>query len=480
MTVLDEINATYYAMRLISHRIDVSCLLLEEETAHSVEFSPEERKLAFEIIENIQQRENALLQNLSESKVEAYLNSLADRVEELANKEIAAAGYDIEKGRQLLENLRSDSSADLHSRKGASISDMVFTNTAGKTDLPSKTGHGLNLVAIGGGGGLAFLLRGLKDLVDRPYREGEWLQSLSAVVTISDESSKVVHHEIQMGPREMGNYIVALAEDSHLVSRLFQHSRGSLGIDGHRFVDLFLDALTEVTGDFVEAVRLSSAVLASKGRLYPATINDVRLVAELEDGTEVYSKASIKALHGQIHRIRLEPEQCLPLPEALSAIRHADVITIGPGSLYTSILPNLLVPRVAQAIGQSRAIKMFICNIMTEPGPTYGYTVSQHLKTLKSYAPEIQFDYIIVNDRRIGDQLDAPYAAQGMHQTGLTEPLEMEFGPEMEIIRADLIDEGSQSWNPKHSPEKLSNVIIACCKRATKGTRTTLTSTSPR
>src|SRR5207237_5419006 len=141
-------------------------------------------------------------------------------------------------------------------------------------------------------------------------------------------------------------------------------------LSGHSFCNLFLAALTDVTGDFVEAVRLSSEVLASKGRIYPATLNDVRLVAQLEDGREVRGETNITASRAPIHRLRLEPEQCLPLPEALAALRSADVITVGPGSLYTSILPNLLVARVAETINESHAVKIFICNLMTQPGET--------------------------------------------------------------------------------------------------------------
>src|SRR5947209_12531395 len=244
--------------------------------------------------------------------------------------------------------------------------------------------HGLKLVAIGGGTGLSTLLAGLKQLVGASDGEGVWLESLSAIVTVSDDggSSGRLREELQMlPPGDIRNCMVALSEDSTLLSRLFRYRfRGSGELGGHSFGNLFLAALTEVTGDFVEAVRLSSEVLASKGRIYPATINDVRLVAELEDGTEVYGETQITASRAPIRHLRLEPEHCLPLPEALAAIRAADVITIGPGSLYTSILPNLLVARVANAIGSAHAVKIFICNLMTQPGETDGYTARQHLE----------------------------------------------------------------------------------------------------
>src|SRR5256712_7338397 len=201
---------------------------------------------------------------------------------------------------------------------------------------------------MGGGTGLSTLLGGLKRFVGEAD-DGLWLDSLSAIVTVSDDggSSGRLREELQMlPPGDIRNCMIALSEDSTLLSRLFRYRFGGSGeLAGHSFGNLFLAALTDVTGDFVEAVRLSSEVLASKGHIYPATINDVRLVAQLEDGNEVRGETQITKDRRPIRSLRLEPEQCLPLPEALAAIRSADVITIGPGSLYTSILPNLLVAR---------------------------------------------------------------------------------------------------------------------------------------
>ena len=332
----------------------------------------------------------------------------------------------------------------------------------------TETNQGLNLVAIGGGTGLSTLLAGLKEMVGASDREGVWLESLSAIVTVSDDggSSGRLRDELQMlPPGDIRNCMVALSEDSTLLSRLFRHRfRGSGELGGHSFGNLFLAALTEVTGDFVEAVRLSSEVLASKGRIYPATINDVRLVAELEDGAEVRGETQISASLAPIRRLRLEPEQCLPLPETLAAIRAADVITVGPGSLYTSILPNLLVARVAQTIGRARAIKIFICNLMTQPGETDGYTARQHLETVKSYAPEIAFDYVILNDRLISEEQATLYAADGAYQIGMHDHLfEKTYGMETRVVRADLLDEGEKV---RHNPEKLARIVAACCEEA--------------
>lgn len=327
---------------------------------------------------------------------------------------------------------------------------------------------GLKLVAIGGGTGLSTVLSGLKELVGDQARGGLWLESLSAIVTVSDDggSSGRLRDELQMlPPGDIRNCMVALSEDSTLLSRLFQYRfRGEGGLGGHSFGNLFLAALTEVTGDFVEAVRLSSEVLASKGRIYPATLNDVRLVAQLEDGRVVRGETNITAARSAIRRLSLEPEKCLPLPEALAAVRVADIITVGPGSLYTSILPNLLVARVADTIGSARAVKIFICNLMTQPGETDGYTARRHLEVVKTYAPEIEFDFVIVNDRPVSESQAEAYAAEGARQIGLTDHrLEEEFGREAEIVRADLLDEGEKV---RHSPQKLARVLVACYEKA--------------
>jgi uncharacterized cofD-like protein len=332
----------------------------------------------------------------------------------------------------------------------------------------TETNHGLRLVAIGGGTGLSTLLAGLKRQVGKQSADEIWFDSLSAIVTVSDDggSSGRLREELQMlPPGDIRNCMIALSEDSSLLSRLFRYRfRGSGELGGHSFGNLFLAALTEVTGDFVEAVRLSSEVLASKGHIYPATINDVRLVAELEDGRIVRGETQISASHSPIRRLRLEPEECLPLPEALGAIRAADIITVGPGSLYTSILPNLLVSQVASAIGEARAIKIFICNLMTQPGETDGYSARQHLEIVNRYAPEIHFDLVLVNNRAISPEQAELYAAEGAVQIGIHDDLtETILDGETEIVRADLLDESDKV---RHNSERLARVAISCWERA--------------
>lgn len=330
----------------------------------------------------------------------------------------------------------------------------------------TETTGGQKLVAIGGGTGLSTLLAGLKQLVGKT-QDPIWIDSLSAIVTVSDDggSSGRLRDELQMlPPGDIRNCMIALSEDSSLLSRLFRYRfRGHGELGGHSFGNLFLAALTEVTGDFTEAIRLSSEVLASKGHIFPATLSDVRLVAELEDGLVVRGETQISASSVPIRRLRLEPEQCLPLPQVLRAIRAADIITVGPGSLYTSILPNLLVAQVARVIGRTRATKIFVSNLMTQPGETDGYTAREHLETVKKHAPEIHFDFIVVNDRRISEAQAERYAAEGAYQIGIDDPIEDAIDLATEIMRADLLDEGDKV---RHHEDSLARVVLNCRQRA--------------
>jgi uncharacterized cofD-like protein len=322
------------------------------------------------------------------------------------------------------------------------------------------------LVAIGGGTGLSTMLAGLKQLVGQTDQE-IWIESLSAIVTVSDDggSSGRLRDELQMlPPGDIRNCMIALSEDANLISRLFRHRfRGDGGLGGHSFGNLFLAALTEITGDFTEAIRLSSEVIASKGHIYPATLTDVRLVAELEDGAIVRGETHISASKVPIRRLHLEPQECLPLPQALNAIRAADIITVGPGSLYTSILPNLLVAKVARVIGQSSATKIFVSNLMTQPGETDGYTAREHLETVRMYAPEIHFDFVVVNDRRISSEQAERYAAEGAFQIGIDDPIDEALDQTTEIMRGDLLDEGEKV---RHHSNRLAQVVLNCRKQA--------------
>ena len=318
-------------------------------------------------------------------------------------------------------------------------------------------------MAIGGGNGLSTLLAGLKRFVKAQDNEPVWLENLSGIVAVSDDggSSGRLRDELKMPPPgDIRNCMVALSEDSHLLSKLFQYRfRGSGELGGHSFGNLFLAALSEVTGDFAEAVKLSSEILASKGHIFPATVSDVRLAAELVDRTIVRGETNISKVGNLIKRLYLEPETCHPLPEALAAIYDADVITVGPGSLFTSLLPPLLVKGVPEAISESPAVKIFICNLMTQPGETDGFNARKHLEIVREYAPQIDFDYIIVNNCLITEEQSAIYASEGARQIGLSDSISTVSVEGAEIIYGNLLD-GNEKV--RHSPEKLAQVVLLC------------------
>ncbi|MBC7797029.1 MAG: uridine diphosphate-N-acetylglucosamine-binding protein YvcK [Pyrinomonadaceae bacterium] len=322
----------------------------------------------------------------------------------------------------------------------------------------------LKVVAIGGGNGLSTLLRGLKTFVGNQEEDFFALETLAAIVAVTDDggSSGRLRDELQMlPPGDIRNCMVALSEDSNLLSKLFQHRfKGNGNLGGHSFGNLFLAAMSEITGDFTEAIHLSSEVLAIKGKIFPATTGDVRLIAEMENGEIVRGESNITAAHSKIKRLRLEPKVCLPMPDAIEAIEKADVITVGPGSLFTSLLPPLLVEDVAATIGNSTAIKVFICNLMTQPGETDDFSSRQHLEKVKEYAPQIDFDFIVVNNRKITDEQTIHYALENARQIGLGDSLSPKvLDKNVELIRADLLAEGEKV---RHDPEKLARVVLNC------------------
>ena len=319
----------------------------------------------------------------------------------------------------------------------------------------------LNCVAIGGGNGLSTLLLGMKTHV------GGGIGDLAAIVAVSDDggSSGRLRDEFQMPPPgDVRNCMVALSEDSLLLSKLFKfrfEGDGELG--GHSFGNLFLAALCEITGDFAEAVKLSSEILASKGHIYPATDADVRIAARLKDGSVVRGESKIGKIGRQIERLFLEPGDCHPLPETLGAIAKADVITVGPGSLFTSLLPPLLVSGVADAIATSKAIKIYICNLMTQPGETDGMTARKHLEIIREYVPQVTFDYVVVNNRPINKEQAARYEHEGAEQIGIHGSISGEVIGGSKIVYDNLLDEGAKV---RHDPERLAEAVLslAACR----------------
>lgn len=321
----------------------------------------------------------------------------------------------------------------------------------------------LDLVAIGGGNGLSTLLSGLKNYVDGVNGQTVSVDKLSAIVTVSDDggSSGRLRDELRMPPPgDIRSCMVALSEDSLLLSRLFRYRFGGNGqLGGHSFGNLFLAALTEVTGDFAEAVRLSSEILASKGHIYPATVSDVRIAAKLKGGSIVRGETNISKVGKKIERMYLEPEDCEPHPDAIAAIRSADIITVGPGSLFTSLLPPLLVRGVPEAIEESPAVKVFICNLMTQPGETDGMTSRQHLEIVREYAPNLNFDYLIINDRPITPEQAERYALEGSEQIGVHGSIGSARVEGAEIVYANLLDDGEKV---RHHPERLARAVLKC------------------
>ena len=332
-----------------------------------------------------------------------------------------------------------------------------------KNHLFSQTSLGLNIVAIGGGNGLSTLLSGLKEYVGADENP-TWIKNLAAIVAVSDDggSSGRLRDELNMlPPGDIRNCLVALSEDSHLLSQVFQHRfEGDGELAGHNFGNLFLAALSEITGDFAEAVKLSSEILASKGHIYPATTEDVRLIAELENGDIVKGETNVAKVGNYIKRLRLEPETCHPMPETLLAIHEANIITIGPGSLFTSLLPPILVKGVAEAIDRSSATKIYISNLMTQPGETEGFSAYMHIEEIRKYAPEIGFDYVLVNNHSINESQKSLYKMTGAKQIGISDSISPETVNGAKVIYGNLLDEGEMV---RHDSEKLAKVVFTMC-----------------
>jgi uncharacterized cofD-like protein len=301
------------------------------------------------------------------------------------------------------------------------------TKTATFSPLEQTTRErGLRVVAIGGGTGLSTLLKGLKRFALTPAelpsaRPGApVIRDLCAVVTVSDDggSSGRLRKELNMlPPGDIRNCIVALSEDEALLSQLFQHrfNKGS-GLEGHSFGNLFLAALTSITQDFAEAVRLSSEILVTRGHIHPATTSNIELEALMEDGTRVRGETNITASKGRIQELFLVPPDVDPLPQTLDAIATADIISIGPGSLFTSLIPNLLVHGIAEAIVTSPATKVYICNLMTQANESLGLTAADHIRALNRHAGQQIFDYALINRTPVSDELKAKYALEGACQ----------------------------------------------------------------
>lgn len=325
----------------------------------------------------------------------------------------------------------------------------------------------MNVVAIGGGTGLAAVLRGLKlHVADsaRPAPLAPRVSRLTAIVTVTDEggSSGRLRRELDMPPPgDIRKCLVALAEDEQLITRLFSYRfTGGRGLAGHSFGNLFLAALTHLTRDFSKAVRVSSEVLAVRGEIFPSTLSHVRLKAELESGRTVYGESRITRTRVPVRRLHLVPSRCRPLPEALSAIDRADLITLGPGSLYTSLVPNLLVRGVPERIKRSKAVKVFVANLMTQPGESRGYTAADHLRAVRQHAGRNLFDYIVLNTRAFSPAMRRRYAAEGAEP--VVNDLEAVRALGVEPVGADL---RGGNHVARHDSAKLARLLLDLAAR---------------
>jgi uncharacterized cofD-like protein len=325
--------------------------------------------------------------------------------------------------------------------------------------------EGLRVVAIGGGTGLSTLLTGLKRFVHSPNEIPSpqagpaVIRDLCAVVTVSDDggSSGRLRKELNMlPPGDIRNCIVALSEDEALLSKLFRHrfDKGS-GLEGHSFGNLFLAALTSLTSDFSEAVRLSSEILLTRGHIYPATTSNIELEAEMEDGTRVRGETQITASKGRIRELFLVPPDVGPMPQTLEAIAHADLITIGPGSLFTSLIPNLLVRGISEAIVESHATKVYICNLMTQANESLGLTAADHIRALNRHAQGQIFDYALINRRPASDQMKAKYALEGACQ--IVNDLEALESMGVVPVLGDYLEEGTVA---RHNTSRVAGDLM--------------------
>lgn len=329
----------------------------------------------------------------------------------------------------------------------------------------------LRVVAIGGGTGLSTLLLGLKRYVATPgsptgfdQRGGSrgrngvspcpdspcLIRDLAAVVTVTDDggSSGRLREELQMlPPGDIRNCMVALSEDEHLLSRLFQYRFAQGDLEGHSFGNLFLAALNGISGDFAEAVQTSSQILATRGKIYPATTSNATLTAQMDDGSVVRGETNITASKRSIVELGLDPATVDPMPETLAAIAQADLITLGPGSLYTSLITNLLVRGITEAIARSGATRVYVCNLMTQANESLGLTASQHIeKILNHCGGQRVFDYALINTAPIRPETLAQYAREGQEPIEAdldrvralgVEPVAGSFVHEGEVLRHD-------------------------------------------
>jgi len=338
----------------------------------------------------------------------------------------------------------------------------------------------LRVVAIGGGTGLSTLLSGLKrharatppsTLATKPPLD------IAAIVTVTDDggSSGRLRRDFDiLPPGDIRNCMTALSEDTALLSQLFQYRFASgRGLKGHSFGNLFLTAMHQITGDFSQAVRLSSEILAIRGRIFPATSANVVLRAALKDGTIVRGESKISKSRKPIDSISIEPDDCDPLPETLEALAQADLITLGPGSLYTSVIPNLLVRGVSEAIAASSALKAYFVNLMWQPGETTNFRASDHVKAILRHCGKARnlLDVCVVNTGSLPEKLLNPYQAKSAQPVENDTDNLRALG--VEVLSTDLLRMSRARAGEKirHDPGSIGAVTLELAQRGRRRKR---------
>lgn len=312
-----------------------------------------------------------------------------------------------------------------------------------------KLNRGPAVAVIGGGTGLSVLLRGIKGVTS----------NITAIVTVADDGGSSGRIREDLGiipPGDLRSCLVALADTEPLMEKLFQHRFGGAGgLAGHNFGNLYIAAMTEILGDAEQALKESSKVLAVRGRVLPSSNQTIRLVAEMADGSIVVGESQIPLAGKAIKRVYIKPENAPPVASALEAIRDADACILGPGSLYTSVLPNLLVEGVADALRQTQAVKIYICNVMTQPGETDGYSASRHVQAIIDHVGPEVIDYVVVNVQEVAASLQEAYARKGA--SPVVADVEAIEAMGLKVVRANLISETNLV---RHDPVKLSRTIM--------------------
>ena len=311
--------------------------------------------------------------------------------------------------------------------------------------------RGPKIVAIGGGTGLSTLLRGLK----------QYSSNITAIVTVADDGGSSGRLRREMGilpPGDIRNCIAALADEEKLLTELFQYRfHTGDGLSGHSFGNLFISAMTEITGDLEQAIDASAKVLAIRGKVLPATLTDVSLWAKLADGRLIEGESKITEAMGQIREIGCHPADPVALPAALAAIKEADYIIIGPGSLYTSIIPNLLVPAIRQALAQVTVPRVYVCNIMTQPGETDNYSVADHIRAIEKVCEERIFDAVLAQRTSPSPQSLELYAQEHSHPVFLDREEVGKMG--YRIVLANVMAEDEVTAKVRHDPQRLARVL---------------------